>query len=309
MKERLPVTSSGTHAGDFRVRDWGHLGVTALIFGSSFMWIALSLRSLAPGVIGFGRVALGAAALAVVPAARRTIDRDDWARLVVASLVGMGIPALLFAMAQQHIDSAVTGMLVSAIPIATTAVATVMTGTMPGPRRRRGLVLGIVGIALLSTPDLTAAEAAPLGVGLVLLAVTGYAIANNLLVPLTHRYGPLPVTMWMLTISAVALLPVGLLGLGDSSFEWLPVVSLVILGVVGTGIARALIVALIGRVGAPRATVTAYFVPITALILGIAVLGERVEPIQILGIAISLSGAYLVSRADRRLQIADRRLQ
>ena len=144
---------------------------------------------------------------------------------------------------------------------------------------------------------------------MVLLAVTGYAIANNLLVPLTHRYGPLPVTMWMLTISAVALLPVGLLGLGDSSFEWLPVVSLVILGVVGTGIARALIVALIGKVGAPRATVTAYFVPITALILGIAVLGERVEPIQILGIAISLSGAYLVSRADRRPQIADSRLQ
>jgi len=91
---------------------------------------------------------------------------------------------------------------------------------------------------------------------------------------------------------------VGLLGLGDSSFEWLPVVSLVILGVVGTGIARALILALIGRVGAPRGTVTAYFVPITALILGIAVLGESVKPIQLLGMAISLSGAYFVSRAD-----------
>lgn len=298
MNERLPVTSAGTHAGDFRILDWGHLGITAVIFGSAFMWIALSLRSLAPGVIGFGRVALGAAALAVLPAARRAIDRSDWGRLVVASLAGMGIPAVLFAVAQQHIDSAVTGMLVSAIPIATTAVATVMTGTMPGPRRRRGLALGILGIALLSTPDLTAAEAAPLGVGLVLLAVTGYAIANNLLVPLTHRYGPLPVTMWMLTISAVALLPVGLLGLGDSSFEWLPVVSLVILGVVGTGIARALILALIGRVGAPRGTVTAYFVPITALILGIAVLGESVKPIQLLGMAISLSGAYFVSRAD-----------
>ena len=298
MKDRLPVTSAGTHAGDFRAVDWAHLGITALIFGSAFMWIELSLRSLAPGVIGFARVALGAAALAVLPAARRAIDRRDWVRLVVASLAGMGIPALLFAFAQQHIDSAVTGMLVSSIPIATTAVATVMTGTMPGPRRRRGLVLGIVGIALLSTPDLTAAEAAPLGVGLVLLAVTGYAIANNLLVPLTHRYGALPVTMWMLTISAVALLPIGLLSLGNSSFEWLPVVSLVILGVVGTGIARALVVALIGKVGAPRGTVTAYFVPITALILGIAVLGERVEAIQILGMAISLSGAFLVSRYE-----------
>lgn len=298
MHGRLPITSAGTHTGDFRILDWGHLGLTALIFGSAFMWIALGLRSLAPGVIGFGRVALGATALLVLPAARRSIARTDWGRLVVAALTGMGAPALLFAMAEQHIDSAVTGMLVSAIPIATTGVATIITHTMPGRRRRRGLLVGFVGIALLSLPDLTGAEAAPLGVGLVLAAVLGYAVANNLLVPLTQRYGPLPVTMWSLAISSAALLPLGVAGLGDSSFEWLPVVSVVILGVVGTGIARALIVALIGKVGAPRGSATAYFVPVIALILGIVALSETVEPIQILGMAISLSGAYLVSKAD-----------
>jgi drug/metabolite transporter (DMT)-like permease len=298
LRERLPVTSAGTHAGDFRFLEWGHLGLTALIFGSAFMWISLGLRSLEPGVIGFGRVALGGVALAVLPSARRSIARHDWARLTAAGLAGMGAPAILFSLAQQHIDSAVTGMLVSAIPIATTAVAAVMTGTMPGPRRRRGLLLGFCGIALLTAPDLTGAQAAPLGIGLVLIAVIGYATANNLFVPLIHRYGPLPVTMWSLVISSVALLPLGIAGLGDSTFEWLPVVSVVILGVLGTGVARALMVALIGKVGAPRGSVTAYFVPVIALILGIFALNESVEPIQLVGTAISLTGAYLVSRAD-----------
>ena len=262
--DRLPYTDSGTHEGDFRVFDWALLGVAAAIFGSAFMWIAIGLRSLGPGVIGFGRVALGTAALVIVPAARRAIAREDRIRLAVASVAGMGGPALLFAMAEQHIDSAVTGMLVSAIPLSTTAVAAVMTRVMPGPRRRRGLAIGLVGIGLLSAPDLVGAQAAPIGVGLVLVAITGYSTANNLFVPLANRYGPLPVTMWSLAISSVALLPVAIIDLGESSFEWLPVLSVVILGVLGTGVARTLMVTLIGRVGAPRGSATAFFVPITA---------------------------------------------
>ena len=292
------MTAPGTLAGDFRPFDWAHLALAATIFGSAFMWIALGLRSLEPAVIGFARVFLGAAAMAALPGARRAIARRDRPRLIIAGLAGMGLPALLFAVAEQHIDSAVTGMLVSAIPVATTTVAVLMTRTMPGRIRRVGLLVGFVGIVLLSAPDLVGAQAAPLGVGLVLLAIVGHAIANNLLVPLTQRYGPLPVTMWALTISSVALLPLGLVGLRGSRFEWLPVISVVILGVVGTGVGRALIVALIGRVGAPRASTTAYFIPATALVLGIVVLGESVAAVQVAGMVVSVSGAYLVSRAD-----------
>lgn len=298
MSERLPVTAAGSHSGDFGALHWGHMAVTALIFGSAFMWIALALRSLDPGVIGFGRVALGAATLAVLPPSRRTINRPDWARLATAALAGIAAPALLFAVAEQHIDSAITGMLVSAIPIATTVAAAVMTRSAPGPRRTRGLLIGFTGISLLSAPDLAGAGAAPIGVVLVLVAIAGYAVTNNILVPLIHRYGALPVTMWALTISSVALLPFGAAGLGKSTFEWLPVLSLAILGAIGTGVARALMVSLVGKVGAPRASVTAYFIPMTALFLGVVVLGESVHPIQIAGMLISLGGAYLVSKAD-----------
>ncbi len=210
----------------------------------------------------------------------------------------MGAPALLFAFAEQHIDSAITGMLVSAIPLMTTIVASLMTRTFPGPRRRVGLLIGIAGVFLLAWPNLTDAAAGALGVGFVLLAILGYATANNMLVPLSQRYGPLPVTMWGLTISSVVLLPLGLIGLGGSEFEWLPFISLIVLGVVVTGIGRAVMVALLAKVGAPRGSVTAYLVPITALILGVVVLGDEVERIQLLGTVVTISGAFLVSRAD-----------
>jgi drug/metabolite transporter (DMT)-like permease len=72
----------------------------------------------------------------------------------------------------------------------------------------------------------------------------------------------------------------------------------VILGIVGTGVARATQLALAGRVGAARGSVVAYLVPIVALALGFLVLDERVEPIQVVGVAVTILGAYLVSRSE-----------
>ena len=72
--------------------------------------------------------------------------------------------------------------------------------------------------------------------------------------------------------------------------------SLLILGVVGTGAAWAMWVGLIGRVGAVRAAIVGYVIPIVALVLGVIVLDEQIEAIQIAGVAVALSGGYLLSR-------------
>ncbi len=89
----------------------------AAIFGSAFLWIALALRSIDPGTIAFGRVALGAGALSLVPAARSRIARIDWLRITVAAFFGMAAPALLFSLAEERITSALAGMLISGVPI------------------------------------------------------------------------------------------------------------------------------------------------------------------------------------------------
>ena len=297
-RRSISESVEGTDLGDFRAIDWGQLIVAAGIFGSAFLWIALALRSIDPGTIAFGRAALGAGALAMVPSARCSVARVDWPRLVVAALFGMAAPVLLFALAEERIPSALAGMLVSAIPIFTAALAAVVTRSRPTRKRLVGLLVGLVGIVLLTAPDLGGSGAEAVGVVMVLGAVFSYAVASTLYAPLQQTYGSLPVTMWLLVLSTAMLSPLGLVGLPKSSFEWLPVVSVLILGVAGTGVAWAMWVGLIGRVGAVRAAIAGYIIPIVALVLGVIVLDEQIEAIQIAGVAVALSGGYLLSRGQ-----------
>jgi drug/metabolite transporter (DMT)-like permease len=297
-RRSIAESVEGESSGDFTIRDWTELVVAAGIFGSAFLWIALALRSIAPGTIAFGRVVLGAAALAAVPAARCAIHRVDWPRLAIAALLGMATPVLLFALAEERIPSALAGMLVSSIPIMTAVVAAIETRTWPTRRRVTGLAIGFVGIALLALPNLTAAGSEALGVLMALGAVLAYAIAGTLYAPLQQSYGSLRVTLWLLVVSAVMLFPLGLLGAGDSSVELVSVASLVFLGIVGTGAVWALFVGLVGRVGAVRASIAGYLIPIAALVLGVAVLDESVEAVQVAGVLVALVGGYVLSRGS-----------
>ncbi len=301
-KARRSISESveGTDTGDFRLVDWGQLVLAASIFGSAFLWIALALRSIDPGTIAFGRVALGAAALAVLPRARRSVARVDRPRLILAAFFGMAAPALLFALAEERIPSALAGMLVSAVPVFAAALVAAATRTWPTRRRLTGLAVGFLGIFLLTAPDLGGSEAETTGVFMVLGAVLAYAVASMLYAPLQQTYGSLPVTMWLLIVSTVMLSPLGIIGLTQSSAESLPLASLLILGVIGTGAAWAMWVSLIGRVGAVRAATAGYIIPIIALVLGVVALDEHIEPIQIAGVLVALAGGYLLSRGKTR---------
>jgi drug/metabolite transporter (DMT)-like permease len=129
------------------------------------------------------------------------------------------------------------------------------------------------------------------------LATIGYGISGNLLVPLQQRYGGPAVTLWALVVSSVVLAPVGLATIDESEFTLSAVLAVVILGVVGTGIARSLAATLAGRVGAPRMSTTTYLIPVVAIVLGVTFRNETVAPLAILGVVIVLVGAFLASRA------------
>lgn len=290
----------GTSIGDFRAMDWLQLIVTSGLVGSAFLGIALALRSVEPGTIAFARAVLGAGALAVLPGARRSIARIDWPRLVVAAMFGIAAPMLLFALAEERIPSALAGMLISAIPVFVAALAAGVTRSWPTPRRLAGLVVGFGGIALLAAPNLGGSGTEIVGVVMVLVAVLTTALASTLFAPLAQTYGSLPVTMWILAVSALALSPLGVIGLPGSSFEWLPVGSLLVLGVLGTGANWALWIGLVARVGAVRASTAGYIIPIVALALGVTVLDEHLETVQVAGVVLALLGGYLLSRGEQR---------
>ena len=296
MRRPLLETGSGSRTEAFGVREWGLLASIALIWGSSFLFIDVGLESLRPGVIAVARVALGVAALSLVPAARRPIGRDDRVRVAFLGVIWAGLPLILFPVAQQWIDSSVAGMLNGAVPLAGAAWAVVLL-RRPLPRVHAvGLLIGFAGVLAISWPQLQGSRATTLGAGLVVLAVVLYGLASNLAVPLQQRYGALPVLLRAQLAALVLLLPFGLWGLGDSSFAWPSVLAMVPLGVLGTGVAFVLMTTLVGRVGGPRGAVATYFIPVVAIALGVLLLGERVAPAALAGTALVVAGAWLTSR-------------
>jgi drug/metabolite transporter (DMT)-like permease len=297
-QESLPRTSHGTHRDAFGPTEWSLLSGAALIWGSSFVFMAIGLDAFNPGVITLARVSLGAAALAVVPKARHAIDRQDRKRVFVLGIIWIGIPLMIFPVAQQWIDSSVAGMLNGAVPITSAVFATILLRKLPGWRQLLGIGIGFFGILAISTPELADSSATALGTGLVILAVVLYGLSTNLAVPLQQKYGALPVLFNAQLAALVIVVPFGLVQIPGSTWAWPSALAMVPLGVLGTGLAFVLMTTLVGRVGGPRGSVAIYFVPIVAIALGIIVRGDSVEPVAIAGATLVLVGAWITSRRE-----------
>jgi drug/metabolite transporter (DMT)-like permease len=273
-----PLTNVGSHPGAYGTTEWGLTLTIGVIWGSAFLWIAMGVDHFSPGVVAFGRVALGAGALALFPRARRRIDRTDWSRVLVVAVVGNAAPALLYSIAETSLDSAVAGMVTAGVPIVSLVIAALFLRQLPGKAQAIGITLGLVGIFMMTFPSLRGAHADTLGIGLVFLAIIGYGISGNLLVPLQQTYGGLAVTMWALVLSSFMLFPFAIATVGVSEFAMSSLVAVVILGVIGTGVVRALGATMAGRVGAPRMATTAYLIPVFAIVLGVVFRDEVFFP-------------------------------
>lgn len=292
------TTAAGTNQGAFSPLDWGLFVSIGLIWGSSFVLMDIGLEAFRPGLITWLRVASGAAVLWLVPRARRPIDREDRPRIVAISFLWVAIPFSLFPIAQQWINSAVTGMLNGAMPIFAATIATLMLRRMPRPAQLTGLVVGFAGVVAISSPSMGHGSAEALGVGLVVLATLCYGLAVNIAAPLQQRYGALPVMARMLGLASLWTAPLGAVALLDSSFAVPSLIAVGTAGVLGTGLAFVIMGTLVGRVGSTRASFITYLIPVVALGLGVGFRGDHVTAIAVGGVLAVVAGAVLASRRE-----------
>lgn len=295
---RRPLTGSGSRTSAFGPAEWGLLAAVASLWGSSFLFIDLGLRSLEPGVIAAARLLLGAGALALLSRARRPVARADLPRVALLGVVWMGLPMILFPVAQQWIASSTAGMINGAVPLFAAAWSVLLLRRSPGRAQLAGLAVGFVGVLAVSWPALAGSRATALGTALVVAAVVLYGLAANLAVGLQQRYGALPVLLRAQLAALVVVLPFGLVSLPGSNWQWGPALAMVPLGILGTGFAFAFMITLVGRVGGARGSIAIYFVPVVAILLGVVLLGEPISPVAIAGTALVLLGAGLASRAE-----------
>lgn len=282
----------------FALLDWGLFGAIGLIWGASFLLIAIGLDHFHPGLITWGRVGLGAAALVFLPAARTRIEREHWPRLIAISVLWVGIPFTLFPLAEEHINSAVTGLLNGATPFFTGLFGALFFGRTPRGPQRAGIAVGFAGIVLVSIGSAAEGGTAGVGVAMALFATLLYGIATNLTAPLVQRYGSVPIMARMLALATVWTTPFGIWGLLHSEWAWSSAAATAVLGVAGTGLAFVFMATLVGRVGGPRATFITYLVPVVALVLGAVFRDDEISAAAVAGIALVLAGAVLAARAE-----------
>jgi len=297
--DHRPATSHSEPSDEqFTSTDWSLFLAVAGIWGSSFLFIDIGLDSLPPGVITVMRVGLGALALAVLPLPRQQtpIRPEDRRRLVMLSVFWVAVPFTLFPIAEQHISSAVAGLLNGGTPIFAAIFAAVLLRQRTRGAQLLGIAVGFIGVVFVSLPSIGDGASEAFGVAMVVLATVCYGFAVTIAGPMQQRYGSVNLMAKVLALATIWTSPFGLWQVGDASWELGPVAAVVVLGVVGTGIAFALMGSLVGRVGSTRASFITYLIPAVALLLGVVFRGDDVVPLELVGIAFVIGGAVLASR-------------
>ncbi len=287
----------------FANADWGLFIGVSLIWGSSFLLIAEALEGLTPGTVTLGRVGIGAITLLVIRALRgggKAIEREDYGSVLLLSLLWVAIPFTLFPLAQEHINSAVTGLLNGATPVFAGIVSAVLVKVAPKGTHLVGIAAGFVGIVLISLGSSGGGSTQARGVLMVLAATVCYGFAVNLASPLQAKYGPINIMATMLGLATLWVLPFGLFTIGENEWSLGPVAAVVFLGAIGTGTAYWIMATLVGRVGSVRASFITYLIPVVSLTLGVLIRDDTVTALAIIGAIITIGGAFMASRANAK---------
>jgi drug/metabolite transporter (DMT)-like permease len=286
------------------VIDWLLIVLPGVIWGASFLFIAEGLTAVPPDGVTFIRIAIGFLTLSLVPGARRSIVRSDWKGVAALGLLWFAFPMSMFPHAEQWISSALTGMLNGTVPLFATAVAAVLHRKWPPTMVVIGIAAGLFGGVLMAWSGLGAGGNSALGIVLVIAACISYGFAVNLARPLQQRNGALPVVWRALLVALILTAPLGLPRALHGHWTLRSVLSLLALGALGTCVANVMTTIAAGRLGATSASVSAYFIPVVALLLGVLVRNEHVAVLSLIGGAISLIAAWVVRAASMRAAAA-----
>jgi drug/metabolite transporter (DMT)-like permease len=324
MNEKLTMSAA----------DWLLLVGLSVLWGGSFFFAKVAVEDLPPLTLACGRVAVAAAILAVpmmvrgesfVPLARA------WPAFLVLGLLNCAIPFSLLFWGQTHISSSLASILNATTPIFTVLVAQVAAPDekLTFARRRArfrasvrhadygfaalaarfarqrgaklvGLIAGLLGVAVMLGADALAGIGTDIWAQLACLAA---AISYAFAAVYGRRLAALPagsVATGQLIAAAIVLAPSA--AFVDRPWttarpSWAAVGALLGLAALSTALAYVIYFRLLARAGATNLSLVTFLIPVSAMLLGTIVLGERLAPHHVAGMAvIALSLAAIDGR-------------
>lgn len=274
----------------------------AFIWGWSFLFIKVAVEGITPSTVAWARISLGALVLRVVLSRRGgrvPLDATSVRHFAVAAVAGNIVPFTLLAWAEQHISSALTAVLNASTPLFTAVFAAIGLYERLRPVQVLGLLVGIVGVAVaagVGASDLEGSSAA--GAAAAVGAGVGYGITFVYMRRNLVSYQPIVAATGQLLAGTVLLAPIALATsvAGGVSLTPSRVAAVVLLGAVGTGIAYVLNYRIIAELGATKASLVTYLIPVVAVVVGVVVLGEAFEWRLLVGGTLTVTGIAAVNR-------------
>ena len=291
---------------------WSMLLLLSMLWGGSYFFVEIALLEWSPLLIVAVRVTIAAFVIwGIVLAAGLPLPRSRpaWMALFWMGLLNNVIPFLLIVWGQKEIESGLAAILNAAAPIFTVVVAGIWLKDEPVTRSKLlGAVLGLIGVIILIGPSALAGLDANL---LAQLAVLGAALSYAFAGVYARRFprmniDPIVAAAGQLLMSALVMISLALVFeapgqlLESSARVWMAVVFM---AVFSTALAYILYFRLLASAGATNAILVTLLIPVTAILLGTIVLGERLESGHFVGmIVIGLGLAVIDGRLWHRLR-------
>ena len=231
--------------------------------------------------------------------ALKKIKKKHYVPILVAALIGSGIPAFLFTLAQTYLDSSFVGILNSLTPLFTFCIGIIIFNQKYHKINLLGIFIGLIGAIFLSLNNLNQSISINIYVYLVVFASLLYAISANVIKRHLYDLDSTHITSIVFLIvgplSGVYIFSTDFIVLFDNNKAFESLAYITILAIICTALAGVMFYKLI-KISSPTfATSVTYLIPIVALFWGF-IDGEKLIGQYFVGVALIFSGIYLVNK-------------
>ena len=284
-------------------RSWISLIFLGVLWGCSYIFIKKGLESFSATQVATLRiVTTGLAFLPIAIYHFRKTPKQYLPYIAAVGLIGSFFPAFLFAIGQTKISSAMAGVLSSLTPLFTLIIGVFFFKQSGGMRKLIGVILGLIGATWLIVYG-NGDVSGDWRYGLFIIAATAcYATSSNIVHTKLKKLNPTALS----AISFVIIMIPAAIMLGQSNFieilqttpsSWNSLYYILFLAIFGTFFATMVFFNLVQKEGAVFATMVGYFFPLVATFLGY-IDGETIKYPHFIGMALILSGVYILRRVD-----------
>jgi drug/metabolite transporter (DMT)-like permease len=279
-------------------RDLGYLILLGMLWGGSFLFIRIGVPELGPFVLVELRVGIAAVALALCAVILGRLPKVParWKQFAILGAVNAAIPFSLISAAEIHLTASLAAILNSTTVMFTALVAAVWMGDPLTARKVVGVVMGIVGVAVLVGWDpITLNWAVVLSIGAMLAASLSYALAAVYTKRMFAGSPPLAIAIGQQTAASMLLLPLAAISLPGERPSAAATISVLALALLSTAVAYMLYYRLIENVGPTSTTTVTLLVPVFGLLLGVLILNEPFGLGTLVGLGTILCSVVLVT--------------